>query len=78
MTCDVSPVAMFCEAGQNDLQKFPSLTKILPSCDTVLKAWVERVLPEAKFKIKCILFFEFLDLSDRFRDICKNGVWGPG
>ena len=41
--------------------------------------WVGRVLPEAKFKNKWTLFFLFLflNLSDRYWDICKNSVWGP-
>ena len=39
--------------------------------------WVGRVLPEAKLKRNAPCFFNFLDLSDQFRDICENGVWGP-
>ena len=45
--------------------------------------WLGKVLPEAKFKICKIrlVLFNFLDLSDRYRDICKKekkkGDWGP-
>ena len=47
--------------------------------------WVGRVLPEAKFENKTILFFEEKNyLSDRYRDICKKRClgtswmgWGP-
>ena len=41
--------------------------------------WVGRVLPEAKFEEEknAPRFLNYLDLSNRYRDICKNGVWGP-
>ena len=42
--------------------------------------WVRKVLREATFKNKWILFFEFFIFfyfSDRYWDICKKHFWGP-